>query len=88
MIKTRREFRVRAEWEVYRLDTARRMLWVVDPGRSAMSITNDAENVCRALYHACPGYRFFYRDIMGRWDELMHRDGEFLDFRSCPEATP
>ncbi len=46
-----------------------------------MSVTNDAENVVEYLYNRFGNRRFFYRDTMGRWDELVHEHGKFTGFR-------
>jgi hypothetical protein len=45
-----------------------------------MSVTNDAEAVVAAVYANYTGRRIFYRDTEGRWDELVHKDGVFVDF--------
>lgn len=44
-------------------------------GTVAMSVTNDAENVVRFLFHEGvlnPSARLLYRDASGRWDEMRH----------------
>jgi hypothetical protein len=54
-----------------------------DQGRS---VTNDADNVVRRIDDQLGGIgkrRLFYRDTMGRFDELIVRDGRFLGFAPC-----
>lgn len=45
-----------------------------------LSITNDAERVCKRVNAEWPGVRIFYKDSSGDWDELAHRSGEFTGF--------
>lgn len=55
-----------------------------------MSVTNDVENVVRALAHyghLGSGDRLIYRDTMGRWDEILHRGAEFIGFRPIGATT-
>ena len=40
-----------------------------------MSVTNDSVAVCAHLHALYPLHRFFYRDTMGNWDELIHVNG-------------
>ena len=55
--------------------------WVrlMDTGEG-ISITNDAENVCKAIYKEYGQRWISYRDTDGRWDELDHKDGVFIGF--------
>lgn len=57
---------------------------------SHLSVTNDAERVVRQLdYDLVEGLgrrRLHYRDSMGRFDELRHRDGKFVGFSPCSEG--
>lgn len=46
-----------------------------------MSVTNDAEQVTEFLYETFGNKQFFYKDTMGDWDELVHKDGVFDTFR-------
>lgn len=45
-----------------------------------MSVTNDAENVVRALYKTYGNKRIMYRDTDDQWDELVHSNGVFVTF--------
>lgn len=55
-------------------------VWIVDLD-GAVSVTNDAEAVCREMHAEWPGHRVYYRDTDGNWDELvMNGDGVFLHF--------
>lgn len=49
------------------------------------SITNDAENVVRKINKSYPGRRIIYRDTDGKWDELVHKEGEFITFKEYSE---
>jgi hypothetical protein len=62
-------------------------VFIIDENDGALSVTNDAENVVRELNGAYPGKRIIYRDSMLQWDELIHRDGEFVDFAPYREST-
>lgn len=53
------------------------------------SITNAAEEVIQQLETATAAYGIdldryavIYRDTMGNWDQLLHRDGRFAGFKS------
>lgn len=56
------------------------IVFIIDEDDGGMSITNDAEAVCAFLHNRYPGRRIVYRDTMGQWDELGHKDGVFTDF--------
>ena len=45
------------------------------------TITNDAENVVAAL--DLNNRRLYYKDSMGRIDEIIHKDGVFAGFKPC-----
>jgi hypothetical protein len=47
-----------------------------------MSVTNDAENVCKDVNRAFPGKRIVYRDTDGISNELVHDNGRFIRFDS------
>jgi hypothetical protein len=54
------------------------------------SVTNGAELVVREVHQRIKGAAFFpivYRDSMGRWDQLQHRNGEFIGFAPLGAAT-
>jgi len=55
------------------------IVFIIDQD-DGMSVTNDAEAVCEFLNNRYPGRRIVYRDTMGQWDELGHKDGVFTDF--------
>lgn len=63
-------------------------VWLVDLDRGTRSVTNDADAVCLALNEQYPGRRIIYRDSMGRWDELRHDRGRFLDYAPAPHLAP
>lgn len=58
-------------------------VYIIDLAESlkTMSVTNDAEAVVHNLNKEFGNRRFFYRDTMGSWDELVHDNGKFLTFR-------
>lgn len=53
-----------------------------------MSVTNDAEAVVKYINEKCPRKRVVYKDTEGHWDELIHENGEFKEFRPYHEYTP
>jgi hypothetical protein len=68
-----------ASWSIHRINNDG--LFIVDdnlPG--SKSVTNDAEFVCQTMIELYGNRRLFYRDTMGRWDELIHDRGRFLRF--------
>lgn len=60
---------------------ADRIVYIMDNDDGSLSVTNDAERVCREIAALYPGHRIVYRDTMGRWDELVHHEGRFLRFQ-------
>lgn len=54
-----------------------------------MSVTNDASAVVAELDRKFKGglgvRRLYYRDTMGRYDEIRHCDGQFFGFSPCTE---
>lgn len=48
------------------------------------TVTNDADNVVRALADALRGRRLFYYDSDGRLDEILVRNGAFAGFAPGP----
>lgn len=61
----------------------------VGPWDQHPTVTNDAENVVRALAsqgHLPEGRRLFYYDSDGRLDELLVKDGQFVGFAAGPEG--
>ena len=62
-------------------------VFIIDLDQS-VSVTNDAEAVCRWLHERCQGRRIIYRDTEGRWDELKHTLGVFTGFAPYNEYLP
>jgi len=58
----------------------------LDSGRS---VTNEAATVVSTLSEHLDGglreRRLYYRDTMGRYDELKHSDGQFVRFAPCSQ---
>lgn len=61
-------------------------VWIADDNDGSLSVTNDAESVCRELHAFYGDRRFVYRDTDGKWDELLHEQGVFKDF--APAKPP
>jgi hypothetical protein len=61
--------------------TTSQFIAIVDEDRG-LSVTNDAEAVVAHLieHEGATAKRIFYRDTDGKWDELLHNDGKFVDF--------
>lgn len=53
---------------------------VIDDKDVGMSVTNDAERVCRHLVNLYGNKRIFYYDTIGNFDELVHENGEFRSY--------
>lgn len=52
------------------------------------SVTNDAFDVVRRLYKQFGNKRFLYQDTMGNWDELVHDNGQFVEFKPARGQEP
>lgn len=80
----------RSLYEQVLVDQEKKIVWIRDldcPG--CMSVTNDAERVCREMNERHPGYRIVYRDTIGRWDELVHENGRFINYKpGTPDLVP
>lgn len=50
----------------------------------SVSVTNDAENVVRAVVDRFGNKRILYTDTMGNVDELVHDNGVFTGFAPGP----
>lgn len=56
-------------------------VWIRDDN-GWRSITDDAERVCIEIARSFGGgVRIIYMDTEGKWDELVHQNGEFKAFR-------
>ena len=51
-------------------------------------IAKITENVVAAVAAEYPGRRIIYRDTEGIWDELVHKNGTFVDFRFLNGVLP
>ena len=68
----------RSDYTVVRVDQKQKIVWLVDnDSKGPKSVTNDAERVCLEVHKLHPDHRIIYRDSMGNWDELVHRNGYF-----------
>lgn len=78
----------RAHWHYVLIDHAKRMIFIADDD-GPLSVTNAAEQVTAEAAsfdedgRSIEGYRLFYKDSMGYWDELVHERGHFLSFKPC-----
>lgn len=52
------------------------------------SVTNDAENVVELVAQIHPNKRIVYCDTDGCWDELVHTDGVFANFKHYAGEVP
>jgi hypothetical protein len=77
--------RTHAEFSVRQIDHGKRIVWIVDHDNGGCSVTNAAEGVCAFMNERYPGFRIIYRDSDGYWDELVHVDGVFSEFKSARE---
>ena len=57
-------------------------VFIIDLDLGNISVTNDAENVVQELAKRYPGKRIFYRDSMGRVDELLVKKDRFAGYRA------
>jgi hypothetical protein len=80
------DYAVRADFEVVKVE--RDMIWIKDLVRGNTSITNDAERVCRRIWHDYPARRIIYCDSDGNWDELKHEGGKFTGFAAARDMAP
>lgn len=78
-----------AVWAIHRIEHGTKCIWITDESEGhphAKSVTNDAERVVADVNNRCPGYRIFYKDTMGLWDELLHEHGKFYGY--TPGSPP
>jgi len=64
------------------------VIYIVDLDVNGVSVTNDARNVVAEIAVEHPGRQIIYRDTLGRWDEIVHLDGEFEAFRPWTGEVP
>lgn len=80
----------RARFEIVKV--APDCVWIadlsIDMSVVVVSVTNDAEAVCRRLYWRYGDRRYLYQDTMGNWDELTHEQGRFVEFKSARGQQP
>jgi hypothetical protein len=84
-------FHRESEYRIVDLNPEEGIVFIVDTDHGDRpSVTNDAERVVMVLNKQYPGHRILYRDTMGHWDELVHKDGNFLGFKPGyqPERLP
>lgn len=64
------------------MDVTKEYIYLIDLDQESASVTNDAEAVVNYLdsTFGLTGRQVFYRDSMGRIDELWHEDGRFRGF--------
>jgi hypothetical protein len=58
--------------------------------RNPVTITNDVEAVIADLYERkllTTGKRLIYRDSLGRWDEIIHKDGKWVRWSGIGTTT-
>lgn len=67
----------RSTWSVLKTDP----VIVIEDLDQGMSVTNDAERVCQFLVAKHGNKPIFYYDTMGNFDELVHDNGEFRDYK-------
>lgn len=63
------------------------IVWITDDNTGRMSVTNDAEAVCKFLDKEYGGRRIICRDSDGNWDELLHKDGRFAGFKPARDLA-
>jgi hypothetical protein len=68
----------RADYELVKVSPE--IVWIRDQNLGNISVTDDAEGVCRRVWHDYPGRRIIYQDSQGYWDELKHYGGKFTGF--------
>lgn len=56
-----------------------KIVFIID-NDAGMTVTNDAENVVLDILRNYPNHRIVYRDTEGIWDEILHRNGEYIGF--------
>ncbi len=62
-------------------------VFLVDLNTGGLSLTNDAESVVRLIFNRYGQKRIIYRDSEGRWDEMLHDKGVFIDYKPGDAET-
>lgn len=76
------ESKRRADYEMVKVTAD--VVWIRDRNLGNVSVTNDAEAVCRRVWHDYPNRRIIYQDSTGTWDELKHQGGQFTGYAPAP----
>lgn len=81
--------KTRSDWTWTLIQDPGRCLIIVDADLGGMSVTNDAENVIAAAHEAfdLTNTPVIYRDSEGMYDQILHRNGEFVGFKALMEIT-
>lgn len=78
-----------ASWQYDVVKVTIDTIWIDDTGhRAGGSLTNNAEAVCRKIWHDYPGRRIIYKDSAGNWDEMKHEGGRFVAFAPARDMAP
>ena len=75
-----------ADFEIVKVSPE--IIWIRDLNLGNISVTNDAEGVCRRVWHEYPGRRIIYQDSEGDWSELKHDGGKFTGFAPARDMVP
>lgn len=78
----------KSDFEIVRQDDGR--VFLVDLDLGNMSVTNDAENVCREVWgrYGTRASTIVYRGSDGVWMQLQHERGVFTGYSPWNDATP
>lgn len=63
------------------------LIYIKDLDLGNRSVTNDVENVLKRI-EGIGKRRVFYKDSMGKIDEILHDRGHFKGFKAIPYGDP
>jgi hypothetical protein len=72
-----------SDYEIILVDDDGGIIYLADRDMGNVSVTNDAENVAKAIHAQYPYCRIIYKDSMGNWDEILHAGGIFKGFKQA-----
>lgn len=82
---------IQSDWAYVEFDAnGQRLVVVIDLDQGGRSVTNDADNIVADLWGRqiiTAASQLIYRDSQGQFDQILFRDGYFVDFKGLGGAT-
>ena len=72
--------KTQSDYGIAKVNEENKIVYIRDLDMGNVSVTNDAEAVCKKINSEYPGYRIIYMDSEGIWSELVHNSGTFTAY--------